>query len=109
MKTFLINSGGPHVYTIKEIYEIVFNIIQREPKLAYVNRDWALKFAQWFKNWEFLNLDTIIKENIDLVVSPSANTIKDLYVQPVSFPQGIEKHLTDYKARFPYRKDEMER
>lgn len=106
-KTF--DLGGPHVYTMLEIYEIIFNILQRRPNLAYFPHEWALALARVMKNWEFLNHDFIIKNKLDIVVSPNANTFKDLYIQPVSFAQGVEKYLNDSKLRSPGRKDEMER
>lgn len=101
--------GGPHVYTKKEIYEIIANILHTPPKLAYFPYEWATKLAQRIKNWEHFNLDTMIKDKIDIVVSPGAKTIHDLYVQPITFPQAIEKYLDDKKARFPSGKDQLER
>jgi NADH dehydrogenase (ubiquinone) 1 alpha subcomplex subunit 9 len=101
--------GGPHVYSMKEIYEIMFNFIQRPPKLAYVPFNFATKAAQYIKNWEYFNLDDIIKSELDLVVSPKAKTIADLYVQPVSFPQGVAKFYDENKASYLKTKDELER
>lgn len=75
-----------------------------------MNPEFAKKFAQWFfKNWEFLNLDYMIKEGLDIVVSKNAKTIQDLYVQPTSFPQAVEPQLNDLKARHGHFKDEFER
>lgn len=34
--------GGPHVYSMLEVYEILYNILEKEPKVAYFNRDIAL-------------------------------------------------------------------
>lgn len=101
--------GGPHVYSMLEIYEIIYNILQREPKLVYVPHEYATWLAQYIKNWEFFNLDYMIKGKLDLTVSPGAKTISDLFVQPVSFPQAVEKYLNDHKLRSPGKKDEMER
>lgn len=101
--------GGPHVYSMLEIYEIIFNIIQRRPKLVYFPHEIATKVAQHFKNWEFFNYDYMIKSKLDVVVSPNANTIKDLYIQPVAFPQAVQKYVEEFKFRSPGRKDELER
>ena len=102
--------GGPHVYSMLEVYETVFNILGREPKLVYVNHDFATWVAQYIKNWDFFNLDFMIKNKLDITVSPNAeNTISDLFIQPVSFPQAVEKYLNDHKLRSPGKKDEMER
>jgi hypothetical protein len=92
-----------------EIYEVIFNILQRRPKLVYFPHELAVKAAQYLKNWEFFNLDFMIKNKLDIVVSPGAKTFQDLYIQPVSFPQAIEKYLHYSKLRSPGRKDEMER
>jgi len=101
--------GGPHTYSMLQIYEIIFNILQRRPKLVYFPHELATKVAQYIKNWEFFNLDYMIKAKCDITVSPGANTFKDLYITPVAFPQAVEKYLNDLKLRSPGRKDEMER
>ena len=94
---------------MKEVYEIIFNILGKPPKLAYVPHEIAQKVARVVKNWEYLNLDQINKNKLDIVVSPTAKTLSDLCVQPVSFAHGIEKYLEDFKTRMPHRKDELER
>ncbi len=38
--------GGPNVYSMLEIYETIFNLIQRPPKLVYFNRELALKIGK---------------------------------------------------------------
>jgi len=101
--------GGPHTYSMLEVYEIIFNILGRPPQLAYVPHELATWIAQYIKNWEFFNLDMMIKNKLDLVVSPGAKNISDLYITPVAFPQAIEKYLNDHKVRSPGKKDEHER
>ncbi|EGR31413.1 ndufa9 protein, putative [Ichthyophthirius multifiliis] len=101
--------GGPHQYSRLEIYEILANITGRPPKLAYLSHDLALKLTQKFYNWEFFNMETIIKNKLDLVVSGNHKTIADLCVQPVSFPQGAEQFLDDSKFRGVQTFEELEK
>lgn len=41
--------GGPNVYTMLEVYEVLYNSIEREPKIAYFNRDIALSVGIIYK------------------------------------------------------------
>lgn len=77
--------GGPHVYSRLEIYDILHNLIVRPPKLAYFPYETALKIARIMPNWDFLSLDTIIKNRLDIVVDPKARKIDELFVRPVNF------------------------
>lgn len=45
--------GGPNVLKYLDIYEIIFNTLKMRPRLAYVNRDLALKASEYVYNWEF--------------------------------------------------------
>eukprot|EP01015_Nassula_variabilis_P007570 TRINITY_DN1580_c0_g1_i4.p1 TRINITY_DN1580_c0_g1~~TRINITY_DN1580_c0_g1_i4.p1 ORF type:complete len:390 (-),score=36.38 TRINITY_DN1580_c0_g1_i4:96-1265(-) len=101
--------GGPQVYTIRECMEIMYNIIGREPKLAYFQHDIARSIAKYLINWQFFNLDNIIKNTQDMIVSPDARKIDELCVTPVSFPIIAQKCLWDNRARYPGDKDEFER
>lgn len=38
--------GGPHVYSLLECYELMHNVVQRPPKLAYVNKNTLLKIGK---------------------------------------------------------------
>lgn len=91
--------GGPHVYSRLEIFEILANLSGRPPKLAHINPDIALKLTQNFYNWEYFNMEKVIKDKLDLIVTGKHKTISDLYVQPVSFPQGAEQFIDDIKFR----------
>jgi len=44
-------------------------------------------------------MEKVIKDKLDLIVSGKHKTIADLYVQPVSFPQGAEQFVDDIKFR----------
>jgi uncharacterized protein YbjT (DUF2867 family) len=37
--------GGPFVYTLQDIYEIIHNYLERPPKLVYFPRNVALKIG----------------------------------------------------------------
>lgn len=65
--------GGPHVYTMLEIYETVYNILEREPKIAYFNRDIALAVAEKILNWRHFNKDMILKHSDTMVCSEGSN------------------------------------
>ncbi len=101
--------GGPHVYSRLEVYEILHNIVGTPPKLAYFPRNLALTLTQRFHNWQYFNLETVLKNDIDIVVNKGAKTISDLYVRPVSFPQGVEPLLQDKKSRHMTGRDYMEK
>jgi hypothetical protein len=45
-----------------------------------VNYEWATKLASSVGNWEHFSLETMKKDRIDMVVSPNAKNISDLYV-----------------------------
>lgn len=81
----------------------------KPPKLAYFDHDLAVKIAKIIPNWDFFNLDTLIKNKIDLVVDPKARKIEELYVQPVGFTEGVARFLHDSKARYFGRQDEEEK
>lgn len=65
--------------------------------------------AQKTHNWQYFNLDEMIKEELDITVSPNAKTFEDLCIQPISFPQGVERYLWQYKAKYHRSKEELER
>ncbi|KAL4488781.1 hypothetical protein ABPG72_016434 [Tetrahymena utriculariae] len=101
--------GGPHVYSRLEIFEILANLSGRPPKLAHIPHDIALKITQNFYNWEFFNMEKVIKDKLDLVVTGKHKTISDLYVQPVSFPQGAEQFIDDVRFRGVETHDNLEK
>lgn len=53
--------GGPHSLSMLEIHEIIFNTLKYKPNLAYVNKEWALKFSEHIYNFEFFGKDYITK------------------------------------------------
>lgn len=96
------------MYSMLEIYEIYHNIVKRPPKLAYFNHDWAVTLAKWLPNFRDFNLETILKNTMDIVVDEKAKKINELYVQPVGFTEGVERFLHDSKAAFFGKQDEEE-
>lgn len=93
--------GGPHVLSMKEIHEIIFNTLKFKPHLAYVNKEWALKASEHLYNFEFFGKDYITKKSIDEVVRDDRYlTIKDLKVEPVSFKNGIYEIMREYVAHY---------
>ena len=59
-----------------------------------------LLLTRMLPNTEYFNMDNVIKRSINEIVEPGAKTIDDLYVQPVSFSNGVEPQLIMYKQRF---------
>ena len=100
--------GGPNVYTRREIYEIMINILNRPIHLQYINHDVAKLFAKLVLNWRYFSLDELVKEDIDLVVSPGARTIEELYVKPVSFGVISQKILGRWTAKYSKTTEENE-
>lgn len=83
--------GGPHVLSMLEIHEILFNALSLNPKIAYVNRDLAMALAKRIYNWEFFGEEVLRKKLIPEVVSGKVGTIQDLHVDPVSFKNGLHE------------------
>lgn len=83
--------GGPHVYTIKELYDFMSHSMRRPVTYAKLPRDFALTVGN-FLAYDHFNAERIKKDTIDLIVNPSGNvkTIADLYFQPASVIPTIE-------------------
>lgn len=91
--------GGPHVYTRREVYEILINVLNRPITLQYFNKDLAKLLAKMVMNWRYFSLDEMIKEDLDLVVDKNARGIDELFVKPVAFAPTAELILGKWKAR----------
>ena len=61
VKAYIFEIGGPSVYSLRELYEVMYNIMGREPKLAYFPHEMAVAVAKVIPNWQYFNLDTILK------------------------------------------------
>lgn len=51
----------------------------------------------------------MVKDRLDLVCNPNNKSISDLYVSPVSFPNGAEIFIHDIKAKYEKSRDYNER
>jgi len=81
-------------------------MLNKPTKLVYIPPKIGYKIAQWLPNWKHFNLEQLIKNELDIIVSPNAKyTIKDLFVNPVSLPNGSEFYLNFYKAFTPQSYD----
>jgi len=63
--------GGPHVLSMLEIHEIIFNTLKFKPHLAYVNKEWALKASEYIYNFEFFGKDYITKSILSFKIKES--------------------------------------
>lgn len=55
--------GGPHVLSMLEIYEIMFNIMRVRPKIAYLNPEPMKFIGKYIYNWPHFSLELLRKRN----------------------------------------------
>lgn len=55
--------GGPHVLSMLEIYEIIFNIMRVRPTIAYVDPEPLKVIAKHIYNWSYFSLELFKKRN----------------------------------------------
>ena len=53
--------GGPHVLSMLEIYEIIFNIMRIRPTIGYIDGDAAKFVAKYIYNWPYFSLQMMKK------------------------------------------------
>lgn len=70
--------GGPHVLTLLECYEILYNLMGREPKLAHVNKEVVLKMAQTVRNIEWFSMEQVVKHGLDNQVLLKEKSVKSI-------------------------------
>ena len=58
--------GGPHVLTMLEVYEIIFNIMKIRPALAYVDPEPLKVIAKYIYNWPYFSQELFRKRTINL-------------------------------------------
>ena len=104
--------GGPHVYSMKEIYEMIFNKIGYPPVLKSIPYKTAHKLLTWVPHvhgfTRHMSLNDVQESTLDLVVGKDALGIEKLYVKPLSLPQNMMRLLSDYQARIEHTNDELE-
>lgn len=92
--------GGPHVFSRRELYEIMINVLNRPIALQHFNKDMAKWLARAVINWRYFSLDELVKEDLDLIVDKNARGIDQLYIKPVAFAPTAELVLGRFKARY---------
>lgn len=90
--------GGPHVYTLKEIHDVMVNVLRRPTYYVKMNKDLMLAISKYI-SYEQFNRDDIIKQDIDMVVTgrPGLKGIQDLFYKPVSVIPAIEFEVGHYR------------
>lgn len=53
--------GGPHVLTMLEVHEIMFNIMKMRPKIAYLNPKPMEVIGKYIYNWPYFSLELLRK------------------------------------------------
>lgn len=53
--------GGPHVLSMLDIYEIMFNIMRVRPKIAYLNPEPLKVIGKYIYNWPHFSLEMLRK------------------------------------------------
>ncbi len=100
--------GGPNIYTMRQVYEILQNTIKMPMKFIKINRKLALTTTKYI-GFDFFSHEDIIKGDIDLIVNKQEgiHTIEDLYIEPGSVIPHIEKILDRFKTPLFKPKDEI--
>ena len=58
--------GGPHVLSMLEVYEIIFNIMKIRPALAYLNPEPLKIIGKYIYNWPYFSLELLRKRKLSL-------------------------------------------
>lgn len=88
--------GGPNVYTRRELYELMINILKRPMSLAKIPETTAMNITKYF-NTNYFNREDILKDSIDMIIQKreGVKTIEDLFVRPGSIVPFLEKSLQE--------------
>lgn len=100
--------GGPHVYTIKELYDVMSHTLLKPLTYAKIDPNLALMAGKVF-NWNHFNAEAVRKEQLDLVVSPDALTVADLFYRPASIIPHLEEDVSRWRSLPWITKDEEQR
>lgn len=102
--------GGPHVYTLRELYDIMANALNKPMSFAKVDPKLALTVGKLVA-YEHFNSEDIKKQTIDLIVNPAPGikTIQDLFYQPASVMPTVEDDLAKWGEFDDVVKDQYQR
>jgi NADH dehydrogenase (ubiquinone) 1 alpha subcomplex subunit 9 len=101
--------GGPHVYTLKEFYDVMAHSFVRPLTYAKIDPKIGLSFAKLI-NYDHLSAEAIRKEQLDLIVSTATGTktVADLCYQPASVIPQVEEDIARWRGQpFVTKDDEM--
>lgn len=89
--------GGPFVYTRRELYEIIFNVLKRPIDFFRMSPKIVFGVTRFF-NSVYFNREDFLKDEVDLIVTKKegVKTIQDLFVNPVSVVSKIEHMNFNY-------------
>lgn len=101
-----IELGGPHIYTMEELYELMQEIVNFP--CVFVKPPEPIKnlLAKVLRS-RFFNFERYTKEGIDQVVNTdgSVMTFQDLGIEPASAAIRL-RTLLEYKRRAYHRKND---
>lgn len=103
--------GGPNVYSMREIIEIVYNKIGKPPAVRSISYRKAHTLMQYLPHlWGFtrhMSLNDVQESKVNLVVAKDALSCADLYVKPVSFSQNLIRMLQDNQVKVDLTNDDI--
>lgn len=104
--------GGPHVYSQKEMLEIIFNKLDRPANVKSYPYEKAFRIMRRMPHFwaltRWLTLNEVLETRTDIVVGKGAKTCEDLYVRPVSFPQNLKAMASDWVAKHDLSLEDLE-
>ena len=100
--------GGPHVYTLHELFDVMTNCYRRKISYAHLNKDLMSTIAKNVISTEYFCYDDIVSQSIDMYVTgrPGLKSIKDLYYQPVSVIPWVEFDINRFGEVLQVVKDD---
>ena len=98
---------GPHQYTLKELYDIMTNILSINITFLKFNYDAAYFLSKYISN-QYLSLDSLQKLKIDIIPKKETNlySLEDLGVEPASIIPQMNEILSRYTEIHGYKKDD---
>lgn len=95
--------GGPHVYTMDEIYELMYNAADVQPYTVPIPMETVMEWMHSHKVSSVYRVlgkywmypEFVIGESIDVTCSPGSKGFEDLYIKPVSFAQKVKSYVLE--------------